>query len=80
VLFCIGQTGHSLNIRYKEHVRGTETIERTQDWQHILKYRHQYGQMENTRIMHVTRDTKMGLLKISTYIYKYIKIGLFIDE
>jgi hypothetical protein len=34
--------------------------------------------MEN--VMHVIKDIKIGLLKISTYIYKYIKIGLLIDE
>jgi predicted transcriptional regulator len=65
-------------MRYKEYITDIKTIARTQHWQHILKYRHQYGQMEN--IMAVMRVTKIGLLKISTYMYKYIKIGLLVDE
>jgi hypothetical protein len=45
----VGQSGRTINIRYKEHIRYIRTNNSTSAYvAHILENRHEYGTRENT--------------------------------
>jgi hypothetical protein len=69
VLFSTGQAEMSLNTKFKEHVRGTEN-DIIQQWQHIQKYRQQYGEMGNK--VDVVRHPKMGAANDHQRIFLHI--------
>jgi hypothetical protein len=65
-LFSFGQKGQWVNIRYRECVRGIKRILKNRHWQHIIKYRHHYGQMD------VIKHKKGLLMNIKENFYIYI--------
>jgi hypothetical protein len=78
----IGQTGHSLIIRYKEHMRSIKCIREDSGFAtHILRNTHQYGKIDDIieRISY-SRKGRMMNLKENFYIYLYKLNNTLIDE
>jgi hypothetical protein len=78
----IGQTGRSLNIRYKEHIRSIKYNREDSGYAtHILNNAHCYGKIEDVmeRIDHAKKGRAMTL-KENFYIHLYKRHNKLIDE
>jgi hypothetical protein len=78
----IGQTGRTLSIRYKEHIRNIRSNKDDSAFeQHILDNQHQYGPM--TTIMKIVEQAKKGTImniKENFHIYQQNKLNMLIEE
>jgi hypothetical protein len=78
----IGQTGRSLNIRYKEHIRSIKYNKEDSAFaQHILNTGYQYGPIE--QIMALIEKARKGKLmntKENFHIYLYNQANTLIHE
>jgi len=78
----IGQTGRTINIRYKEHIRYIKTNNPQSAYAlHILNNRHEYGPQEETMQLVKTRTKdKHTNSWEAMYIQEYHRKGMLVTE
>jgi energy-converting hydrogenase A subunit M len=80
--FYVGQSGRTIAVRYKEHIRYIRTNSLTSAYAlHVLNQRHEYGTLDNK--LHLLKPCKKGNLMNcweSFYTQQLQHLNLLIDE
>ena len=77
----IGQTGRSISIRYKEHVRYIKNNNPQSGYAlHILNTRHEFGHQETIKLIKYCKKGKLMNTWESMYIQKYHGLGRLVAE
>ena len=77
----IGQTGRSISIRYKEHVRYIKNNNPQSGYAlHILNTRHEFGPQETIKLIKYCKKGKLMNTWESMFIQKYHWLGRLVAE
>jgi hypothetical protein len=79
---CVGQTGISFNVRYKEHIKTIRSNTYKSEYaQHMLEHGHTYGTIEDTVGILKTAENVPYINTLERYcVYKNSQLGIQIND